>query len=75
MLQVNGANYKLYLKRLSRLAPVLSRLANLSKVIWLNQYPTVDYYDENTDTGFGHNTDIFSEKIHRYNEAIQCALK
>ena len=71
MLQINGNNFQLYQKRLRELAPNLGRLAQTSKVIWLNQYPTVDNYDENT----GHNTDIHNEKVHQYNKAIRCILK
>jgi hypothetical protein len=36
-----------YQKQLQRLAPLLSQLANISKVIWLHQYPVVELYGNN----------------------------
>ena len=71
MLESNGANFKLYRKKLNELGPILDELAKSSKVIWLNQYPTIDFYG-GTDA---HNTFIHSEKIHQYNEAVRQIFK
>jgi hypothetical protein len=67
MLQSHGADHQLYQKKLKELAPILGRLANVSQVIWLNQYPTVEFYGKID----AHNTDIFSEKIHYFNQAVR----
>lgn len=70
MLQSEGADHLLYQEKLKKLAPILGQLANVSQVVWLNQFPTVEFYG-NTD---GHNTDIHSEKIHHYNLAVRRIL-
>lgn len=71
MLGVNGADHRFYEKKFRKLAPQLSRLANVTRVIWLNQYPVVDLHDYmNTD-----NTCIHSEKIHNYNKVIRRMLE
>lgn len=63
--------FLIYEKKLQELSPILGDLAKASKVIWLNQYPTIEFYGE---TG-AHNTEIFSEKIHRYNEGAHGILR
>jgi hypothetical protein len=65
MLKTNGADYDQYLKKLIELIWLLGQFAQFSQVIWLNQYPTMD----------PSNRDIFSEKIHLYNEDIRGTLK
>jgi hypothetical protein len=62
MLKSKGADQKLKL-----LALFLGQLANVSQVIWLNQYPAIESFG-NIDAP---NTDIFSEKIHHYNQAVR----
>jgi hypothetical protein len=52
---------ELYRKRLSELVPSLGLLANYSQVIWLNQYPTVEF--------------TVSEKVHYFNKAIRVLLQ
>jgi hypothetical protein len=66
MLQEHGADFQLYQEKLTGIAPMLGQLANDSQVIWLNQYPTADYNGEIGNL----KTDIHSEKIHHYNEAV-----
>ncbi|EFX78295.1 hypothetical protein DAPPUDRAFT_320629 [Daphnia pulex] len=66
MLQSEGANHQLYQKKLKQLAPVLHQLANVSQIIWLNQFPTVEFYGNIN----GPNTEIHTEKIHQYNVAV-----
>lgn len=70
MLQEHGADFHLYQEKLTDLAPLLGQLANASQVIWLNQYPTADF---NGEVG-SLKTDIHSEKIHHYNEAVRRIL-
>jgi hypothetical protein len=70
MLKSEGADFKLYQKKLIELAPILGQLAIVSKVIWLNQYPTVEFYGGIND----HNADIHSEKIHHFNQAAHRIL-
>ncbi|XP_045028868.1 N-acetylneuraminate 9-O-acetyltransferase isoform X1 [Daphnia magna] len=65
MLQSEGADYQLYRKKLLNLAPVLDQLAHDSQIVWLNQYPSVDF---NQEIGVFKTDGIVSEKIHRYNE-------
>lgn len=68
MLKLNGANFWLYLEKLTELSLALNGLARKTVVIWLNQYPTVD-------TFFERNTDIFTEKIHQWNQAVRRTLE
>ncbi|XP_057368446.2 N-acetylneuraminate 9-O-acetyltransferase-like [Daphnia carinata] len=68
MLQSEGADYQLYRKKLLNLAPVLDQLANESQIIWLNQYPSVDF---NKEIGVFKTDGITSEKIHGYNEVAR----
>jgi hypothetical protein len=70
MLQSQGANFSLYQKKLNEFAPILGQLSNVSQVIWLNQYPTVDFYGNIN----AHNTDIHLQKIHHYNQAVRRIL-
>ena len=70
MLHSEGPDFKLYEEKLKELAPFLGQLANVSRVIWLNQYPVIEKYGYSGTM----NTDIFSGKIHRYNEDITSEL-
>ena len=63
MLKIFGADYRLFEERLLQLRPLLSRLANTSRVIWIDQYPTIDFFAANHAT----NAQIESNKIHHYN--------
>ena len=74
MLTRKGSDYKEYQRRLQQeIEPLLSLIANkrssldssvdYPKIIWLNQFPIVDFWGEIIST----NTDIFTEKVHRYN--------
>ncbi|KAI9559361.1 hypothetical protein GHT06_016150 [Daphnia sinensis] len=67
MLGTNGADHRLYEENLKKFAPELDRLANVSQVIWLNQYPVEELPEKIHD----HNTYIHSEKIDSYNRAIR----
>ncbi len=58
---------QLYQRDLSKLSLVLSQIASVSQVVWINQYPTVDFFGE-IDS---HNTAIHSEKVHGYNKAAR----
>lgn len=71
MLGDNGANYQLYEEKFAKFAPELAQLANVTRLIWLNQYPVVDSYHHNHDS----NKNIYSEKLHNYNKAIRRMLK
>lgn len=71
MLQSEGADYQLYRKKLLNLAPVLDQLAHDSQIVWLNQYPSVDF---NQEIGVFKTDGIVSEKIHRYNEVARRLL-
>ncbi|KAK4010374.1 hypothetical protein OUZ56_019520 [Daphnia magna] len=71
MLQGYGADYQLYQKKISELGPLLGQLANVSQVIWLHQYPSVDFYGGIRAS----NTDIVSEKIYGYNKITRKILE
>ena len=71
MLQEFGADFQQYKKKLRDFAPILGRLAGVSRVIWLNQYPSVELYGD-TDAK---NTDIHTQKIFQYNEAVRREFK
>ncbi len=71
MLVRNKNSLHLYAKLLREFGPILEELANETKVIWLNQYPIVDFYGQITSE----NTEIHSEKVHYYNEAVRNIFK
>ncbi len=71
MLTDNGNDFQLYEKKITKYGPTLGQLANVSQVIWLNQYPIIDFYGP-TDA---HNTGIHSVKVHQYNEATKLILR
>lgn len=67
MLEPNGANMTWFQQGLTELGPILNRLARTSQVIWLNQYPIVEFFGGND----AHNTAIYSEKIEQYNQQVR----
>ena len=71
MLEAYGADHKEYERKLREIEPILSQLANKTnnhrKVIWLNQFPTNDYWSASKPNS----KDVFSEKIHHYNTILQ----
>nr|SVE76339.1 EOG090X04UC [Daphnia longispina] len=72
MLHESNSNQQLYAQGLTKLAPVLQRIANTStRVIWLRQYPVIDFYGSSES----HNTDIFSAKIHQFNKESERILR
>jgi hypothetical protein len=71
MLTDNGNDFQLYKEKIRNYGPILGKLASVSKVIWLNQYPIIDFFGP-TDA---HNTDIHSVKVHQYNEAAKRILR
>lgn len=80
MLIPNGADYVKYKSILEKdIKPVLTQLVNnyrntsfhQRKIIWFNQFPTIEYWG--TDEIM--NTNIHSEKIHKYNLIVQEVLK
>ncbi|XP_057369407.1 uncharacterized protein LOC130690408 [Daphnia carinata] len=66
MKPINGTNHQIYQKKLKELAPELGRLANVTHVIWLNQYSI----DETFKTGAGQ-LRYHTEKLHNYNKAAR----
>jgi hypothetical protein len=71
MLERNGNNFQWYQKIVFELGSILQQLANYTQVIWLNQYPIVDFYGEINSE----NTEIHSEKVNIYNKAVKHILK
>lgn len=70
MFHVEHRDYQRYEKELMKIAPVLAQLSNVTRVIWLNQYPTLEFYGANNST----NTYIHSNKINNYNNAVRRIL-
>lgn len=60
-------------KGLSKLAPILNELAQVSEVIWLNEYPTLDFYG--TIESFRTSLTIHSEKMDLYNDITRNTFK
>lgn len=50
-------DFQLFRKKFNELGTIIDQLASYSKVIWLNQYPTIEF--------------TVSEKIHYFNKAIR----
>lgn len=71
MLSGNGADILDFRRKLVEIGPILDQLAQVGKVVWLHQYPTIERYGETN----AHNTDIFTEKIRRYNEVVHQEFK
>lgn len=71
MLPTNNATLPIYRDRVLELAPLLDHLGRLTKVIWLNQYPTIDAYRGEEH----HNNFIVSEKIQHYNQVVGPILR
>lgn len=68
MLDLYGADYMLYEQQLRILKRVLEKFtAKRSRVVWLNQYPTIDWRQPTL-------LDIYTEKITRYNNIAQAVL-
>lgn len=63
MVVEKGTNYKDYQLKLEEVERILSLDNNRPKIIWLYQYPTIDFWGSN-DAG---NAIIFADKIHQYN--------
>jgi hypothetical protein len=70
MLSVEHRDHRRYQGKLTELAPVLAQLSNVTRVIWLNQYPTIEFYGANNST----NTQIHSRKLHGYNTSVRRIL-
>ena len=74
MILENGNDHRPFEQKLTKLRLILERLASLhrgSKIIWMNQYPTVDYFGQ---TG-NHNTLIHAEKLVHYNTIARRIFK
>ena len=73
MLVSNGDDYVNYRNVLQNdVKPVLNRLLNSPichrrKIIWLNQFPTVDFWDRKGE--------IYADKIHRYNLILRGVVR
>ena len=64
MMEENNGSQSIYQENITKLAPILIKLANVTRVVWLNQYPSVDS-----------NGAIHSEKIHNYNKIVRRILE
>ncbi|XP_046640977.1 N-acetylneuraminate 9-O-acetyltransferase-like isoform X2 [Daphnia pulicaria] len=62
--------HRYYEEKLTELAPVLAQLSNVTRVIWLNQYPTI----ASSGANISPNTQIHSKKIHIYNTSVRRIL-
>ncbi len=72
IVQIHSAKgFHLYRKRLIELVPILNQLSNFSEIIWLNQYPTAEFYGGMPYGGENDSDVVVSEKLHHYNEAIR----
>ena len=66
MLTYNGADYKKYEHKLQEIKQVLNELVHKNsrpKIIWLNQFPTIDFWAKNGES----DVDVYTEKVHQYN--------
>ena len=64
-------DYLLYHASLTELGSILNHFSNLSNIIWLNQYPTAEFYGGMPYGGENDLDVIVSEKFHYYNKAIR----
>jgi hypothetical protein len=70
MFDVNHRDHRLYIKHLRELAPSLAQLSQVTRVIWLNQYPPLEFYSDNNAPS----TYITPAKINIYNKAVRRIL-
>jgi hypothetical protein len=64
-------DFKIYEEKLTELASILYQLANFSEVVWLNQYPTAEFYEGMPYGGVNNSDILVTAKIQGYNEAIR----
>ena len=57
----------LYEDNLQLITPLLANLTIVSRILWLNQLPTIDKYSDN---GF-HNSLIHAHKLEKYNKVAR----
>lgn len=65
------AHEDVYFKKLKQLVPLLQNISKYSQVIWLNQYPTLEFFGKND----ADNTDVHSQKIVHYNREANKILR
>jgi hypothetical protein len=65
MIESNGDDHWFYQNKLRQLSAVIGQFSNHTRVMWLNQYPTIDK----------HRIDIFTDKIYRYNKVVRLLFK
>lgn len=71
MLNGNGtANFDHFKENLAALNPALDAVALRSTVIWMSQYPAIDFFGP-----LNSHEEVFSEKIHNYNLASERILR
>jgi hypothetical protein len=58
-------------RNLTLMEPVLRRLAQVSDVLWWNQFPTIDTFGSSS----GDKARIYSEKLHVYNNIAKRVLQ
>ena len=63
-------NYESYVKALWKLKPSLDRLSKFSRIVWLNQAPTLEF-DRDPNNGFA----MHSGNLFRYNQGAQKILR
>ena len=56
---------------LVRLAPLLDKL-NRSRIVWLNQYPALDFVFDNRETG--RNPEVGTDKLRHFNDLARSVL-
>ena len=70
MLKERQARDNAFFTHLKEMVPFLTKLSKNCQVIWLNQFPTLEFYG-GTDSA---NTDVHEGKIWHYNREINRIL-
>ncbi len=70
MFNAEHRDHRRYEEKVRKLAPVLAQLSNVTRVIWLNQYPAVEFYGDNNAP----NTHVTTRKFYNYNNAVRRIL-
>lgn len=65
------AHEDVFFTKLHELVPVLQNVSKYCQVIWLNQYPTNEFFGDNK----AHNTDVHSQKLWHYNRVVNKILR
>lgn len=67
----HDAHEDVFFRKLEEFVPVLQNISKRCPIVWLNQYPTQEFFARNHE----HNTDVHSAKLLHYNRIANRILR